>query len=160
MTYSRLVCCLLSVLVWHPWVSEAAESWLTVKVTVTSPPPCIINNNQQIVVEFNEVMTTQVYVNNYRRPVNYTLSCTGLSSNALKLQIVGTAGFNSQVLKTDKAGLGIALLQGENRVAVNGFLNFTYPNAPKLEAALVKQSGATLVGGRFNASATLKVIYQ
>lgn len=160
MTYSRLACCLLGVLAWLPWMSEAATNTLTVKVTVTSPPPCVINDNQQIVVEFAEVMTTQVDGSHYRRPVNYTLSCTDGASNALKLQLEGTAGFDGKVLKTNKTGLGIALLQGGDRLTVNSWLNFTYPAKPVLEAVPVKQSGVTLVGGEFTASATLKVAYQ
>lgn len=37
----------------------------------------------------DEVMTTRIDGSNYRRPVNYTLTCNGQSSNALKLQVQG-----------------------------------------------------------------------
>ena len=156
--YQKLLCCLLGVL---PWGSEAATSTLTVKVTVTSPPPCVINNDQPIVVQFDEVMTTQVDGTHYRRPVNFTLSCTGGVSNALKLQVYqSNVGFDGQVLRTDKAGLGIALLLRGERLAVNSWLNFTYPTKPVLEVVPVRQAGVTLTGGKFSASAILKVAYQ
>ncbi|CAI2019365.1 putative minor fimbrial subunit StfE [Serratia fonticola] len=152
--------CVLAVM---PLMLSAATSTVTIKVTVSAPPPCVINDDRPIEVEFGEVMTTRVDGNNYRRNVNYTLKCTNASSNAMKLQVNGTgAGFDSQVLQTNKAGLGIALLQDERRLPINtGWINFTYPNQPVLVAVPVKQSNVKLDGGEFfSAGATMKVAYQ
>ncbi len=143
-----------------PWVVQAVTT-VTVKVTVVAPPPCTINDDRPIEVEFGDVMTTRVDGSNYKMPVNYTLSCTEASSNAVKLQVQGNgASFDSTVLKTDKVGLGVQLLQGDSKLGVNNWLNFTYPNKPELWAVPVKQSGATLTGGEFTAGATMKVAYQ
>ncbi|EIM8480856.1 fimbrial protein [Serratia marcescens] len=139
----------------------AAVTTVTVKVTVVAPPPCIINDDRPIEVEFGDVMTTRVDGNNYKMPVNYSLSCTDASSNAMKLQVQGNgAGFDGTVLQTNKTGLGIELRQGDSKLAVNSWLNFTYPNKPELWAVPVKQSSATLTGGEFSAGATMKVAYQ
>lgn len=143
-----------------PLLAHAATT-VTVKVTVVAPPPCVINGNRTIEVDFGEVMTTRVDGKNYRTPVNYSLSCSGQSKNAMKLQVQGTgAAFDTTVLKTNKTGLGIQLQQGSSKLAVNGWLNFTYPNTPELWAVPVKQSGVNLSGGEFTAGATLKVAYQ
>ncbi|MGB8665546.1 MAG: fimbrial protein [Serratia inhibens] len=144
-----------------PVLAWAATATVTVKVTVVAPPPCVINGNRPIEVEFGDVMTTRVDGNNYKMPVNYTLSCTGSSSNAMKLQVKGTgAAFNATVLLTNKAGLGIELRQGDTKLAVNRWLTFSYPNTPTLWAVPVKQAGATLTGGEFSAGATMAVDYQ
>ncbi|WP_447880180.1 fimbrial protein [Serratia fonticola] len=146
----------LPVLAW-----AASTATVTVTVTVVAPPPCVINDGRPIEVEFGDVMTTQVDGDNYKMPVNYTLSCTGGTSNAMKLQVKGTgAAFDATVLQTNKAGFGIELRQGAGKQAVNDGLNFTYPNKPELWAVPVKQSGVTLTGGDFRAGATMAVDYQ
>ncbi|MCO7508689.1 fimbrial protein [Serratia fonticola] len=162
MRMSRKVDCLLiGMLAVLPLMSRAENILVTIKVTVLAPPPCTINSNRPIEVIFGDVMTTRVDGNNYRMPVNYTLLCTDSAHNAVKLQIQGNgASFDSTLLQTDKAGLGIELQQEGSKLAVNNWVNFTYPNKPVLWAVPVKQSGSTLTGGEFTASATMKVDYQ
>lgn len=142
----------------------AVSTWaatVTVTVTVLEPPSCIINDDRPIEVNFGEVLTTRVDGSHYRMPVVYSLSCKGAPSNAMKLQMQGSgAAFDSTVLRTSNAGLGIQLQQGSSKLAMNSWLNFTYPNVPSLWAVPVKQSGVTLSGGSFSAGATLKVAYQ
>lgn len=135
---------------------------LTFAMTVTIvAPPCVINNNRPIEVEFGDVMTTRVNGDNYKMPINYTLSCTKGAPNAMKLQVKGpTAGFDNTLLWTNKGGLGIELRQGVGKLAVNRWINFTYPNKPELWAVPVKQPGTILKGGEFIAVATLAVDYQ
>lgn len=159
-SHRQIVRGLRALLVAMPLSVQAATT-VTVKVTVVAPPPCVINGNRTIEVDFGEVMTTRVDGKNYRTAVNYSLSCSGQSKNAMKLQVQGTgAAFDSTVLKTNKTGLGIQLQQGGSKLAVNSWLNFTYPNTPELWAVPVKQSGVSLSGGEFTAGATLKVAYQ
>ncbi|KFL05470.1 fimbrial family protein [Serratia marcescens] len=145
-----------------PMLACAAPSaTVTVKVTVVAPPPCVINDDRPVEVEFGDVMTTRVDGDNYKMPVNYTLSCSGGTSNAMKLQVKGNgAAFDATVLQTNKTGLGIELRQGDGKLAVNSWLNFTYPNKPELWAVPVKQAGTTLTGGEFSAGATMAVDYQ
>ncbi|CAI1018691.1 Minor fimbrial protein prsF precursor [Serratia proteamaculans] len=150
---------MLAVLPMLAWAAPSAT--VTVKVTVVAPPPCVINDDRPIDVEFGDVMTTRVDGDNYKMPVNYTLSCTGGTSNAMKLQVKGTgAAFDATVLQTNQTGLGIELRQGASKLAVNSWLNFTYPNKPELWAVPVKQAGTTLTGGKFSAGATMAVDYQ
>ncbi|MBH2669683.1 fimbrial protein [Serratia marcescens] len=143
-----------------PLLAHTATT-VTVKVTVVAPPPCVINGNRTIEVDFDEVMIAQIDGKNYRMPVNYSLSCSGQSKNAMKLQVQGTgAAFDTTALKTNKTGLGIQLQQGSSKLALNSWLNFTYPNTPELWAVPVKQSGVTLSVGEFTAGATMKLDYQ
>lgn len=158
-TLQRMLAGVLAAL---PMLACAAPSaTVTVKVTVVAPPPCVINDDRPVEVEFGDVMTTRVDGDNYKMPVNYTLSCTGGTSNAMKLQVKGNgAAFDATVLQTNKTGLGIELRQGDGKLAVNSWLNFTYPNKPELWAVPVKQAGTTLTGGEFSAGATMAMDYQ
>ncbi|MGQ8775442.1 fimbrial protein [Serratia sp. NA_112.1] len=139
-----------------------AVTTLTVTVTIVAPPPCVINGNNVIEVNFgNDVMTTRVDGSYKKMPVAYRVECTNAPTNAMKMQVSGNgAGFDSGVLQTNRADLGVAFVRNGNRVPLNSWLNFTYPNTPTLEAVLVKQAGATLSGGAFSAGATMKVEYQ
>jgi len=142
----------------QPQIAAAVNSAIiTVKVTVMEPP-CTINDNRPIEVEFGDVMTTRVGGDNYRKQVSYSLSC---SSNMLKMQIQGApAAFDSTILHTNKTGLGIKLQQGNNTLVINKWLNFTNQNKPELWAVPVKQNGVSLTGGDFTAGAMMKIEYQ
>ena len=124
-------------------------------------PPCVVNGNNTIDVDFGDVMTTRVDGKNYRKQVSYTLTCEDGVSKALKLQVGGTAAaFNGELLNTSVTGLGIRVQNGSSNLAVNTWKNFTYPDKPALWVVPVQQPGVTLVGGKFSATATLNVAYQ
>ncbi|WP_232733440.1 fimbrial protein [Serratia marcescens] len=144
-----------------PVLAKTATATVTVKITLTAPP-CEVNNNNLIEVNFgNDVMTTRVDGEYKKMPINYTLQCQGGAYNAVRMRIDGQgASFDGGVLKTDKADFGIALLNNGKRFPINGWSNFTYPNQPMLEAVPVKRSGTRLSGGAFSAGATMRVEYQ
>ncbi|CAI1137703.1 fimbrial protein [Serratia marcescens] len=152
---------LLSVLAVFPPIVTAFTT-VNVRVAVVVPPPCVINDGNPILVDFEEVMTTRIDGNNYRKKVNYTLSCTGVTSLLVKLRLVGNgAGFDSTLLGTSVDGLGIELLQGNNiKLPLNGWVNFMYMRPPELWAVPVKRDGAVLKGGVFYAAATMELAYQ
>ncbi|WP_252960653.1 fimbrial protein [Serratia entomophila] len=141
--------------------TQATTATVNVRVTVLSPP-CVINGGRTIEVDFGDsLIITRVDGNNYTKAVDYTLTCTGNSSNAMKLQVMGNpTAFEPGALQTSVADLGIALKANGGALAVNEWLDFTYPNAPQLQAVPVKRAGATLAGGEFTAAATLRVDYQ
>lgn len=131
-----------------------------IKVTVVEPP-CTINDDRPIEIDFGDVLTTRVDGTNYRMPVNYTLSCPGAESKGMKLQVQGApASFDGNLLQTSVTGLGIGLQQGNGSLRVNDWVNFTYPGKPELWVVPVKQLGATLPAGVFTAAASMKVEYQ
>ncbi|RJK61675.1 exotoxin [Serratia marcescens] len=131
-------------------------------VTVTVPAlDCVINGNQPVEVNFGQVLANRVNGANYRRLVNYSVSCPNGYQNAMKIQLYGKAAeFDPGVLDTNISGLGIQLFSGDSKLPVNDWLNFTYPNVPALYAAPVKKEGATLVYGEFSAAAVMRVVYQ
>lgn len=139
----------------------ATSAVVTVKVTVVAPPPCIINDNKPIEVDFGDIMTTRVNGENYKMPVDYSWSCSGMISNEIKLRFDGVgASFDKSVLRTNTTGLGISLLVDGNKLPLNSWRTFTYPRKPEVFAIPVKQSGVSLKGGAFTASATMSIDYQ
>ncbi|MBC3211564.1 fimbrial protein [Serratia fonticola] len=153
--------CGLVLLVFGPQ-AQAASTVIKVTVTIVAPLPCVINDNNLIEVNFgNDVMTTRIDGSYKKQPVVYSVECKNVPNNAMKMQIQGTgAGFDGDVLQTNKDDLGVALLRNGNRQPINTWVNFTYPDLPTFEAVPVKQAGATLSGGTFSAGATMRVEYQ
>lgn len=135
---------------------------VNIRGVVVLPPPCTINNDQTIRVDFgDEVMTTRIDGVNYKETVVYSLSCDIQKSNSLKMSIQGYgANFNSNLLRTSKGDLGIALYHGTQPLNVNAWFNYIHPAKPELYAVLVKRGGAVLTGGQFTAAATLLIDYQ
>lgn len=141
-----------------------AETPITVKVTIMAPLPCILNAKQQIYVNFgDEIMTTRIDGDAYRKKIDYSLKCDEQAKNAMKLQIKGDgAVYDGTVLRTSRDGLGIAFEQQQpgKKLPINSWVNFNYPNLIDLYAVPVKKSGTDLKTGDFTASAMLYVDYQ
>lgn len=130
--------------------------------TVVAPLPCVINGNKIIDVNFgDDLLTSGVDGKNYIKTVDYSLECNTGGRNALKLQVQGnSASFDGSALQTNLANLGIALKANGNALAINGWINFTYPYKPVLQAVPVKRTGSTLANGKFTSAATLMISYQ
>jgi len=145
----------------QPVMAAGSTSTITVKVVLTAPP-CEVNNNQLIEVNFgNDVLTTRVDGDYKKRPVPYSIQCPPGAPAAMKMQVEGTgAVFDGEVLLTQITDFGIEIQTNGRRLPLNSWVNFSYPNWPPLEAVPVKRSGASLAGGYFSAGATMKVEYQ
>ncbi|WP_426133275.1 fimbrial protein [Pseudomonas sp. PWP3-1b2] len=139
-----------------------AETGLTIRAVIIAPPPCVINSGSTLNVPFgNDLLTSRVDGVNYRRDVPYTVTCDAPFSNALTLELRGAgAAFDSAVLMTRKADLGVKLFVNGADWPLNRAVNFTYPDFPVVQAVPVKRPGSTLTGGAFDATATLLVDYQ
>ncbi|CAI1543189.1 TPA: fimbrial protein [Serratia fonticola] len=146
-----------------PGTLAQAVTTVTVRITVVAPP-CVINGGGTLEVDFgNDVLTNRVDGSNYRRPIPYSVQCSGNTTNAMTLQIQGSqAGFGYNVLQTNKADLGIALFITDANIPLpfDMAFQFTYPKLLVLSAAPIKRPGSTLTAGTFSAGATLKVDYQ
>ncbi|WP_248945094.1 fimbrial protein [Serratia silvae] len=136
---------------------------VTYSGTLIDIPPCTINDGNRIDVDFGErVGINKVDGVNYRQRLNYQITCEETASNSvLTLSLSGGAtGFDSEALRTDKAGLGIRVYQNDQPFTPNSSLKIDQTNLPRLEAVPVKNAGATLTEGAFEAWATLRADYQ
>lgn len=160
--FTGAICFLAITLLYAEKGGAANTALVRITVAVIAPPPCTINNDQTIDVNFgSSVVTNRVNGVNYLQAVDYTLECKDNTSNAMKLQIQGSpTAFDSNALQTNVSDFGIALRANSKPLKINNWVNFNYPDKPLLEAVPVKRAGATLAGGDFSAGATLMVAYQ
>lgn len=142
-----------------PQAVAANFGQVTVKVKVAGPT-CHINRGNPINVDFgSSIIINQLDGVQYRQPLSFTLECSRLTSNTMRLRFSGSgAAFDTTLLATDKSGLGIRLLQGSgsgSSLALEDWFSFTYPSLPILQAVPVKQSGVSIDAGEFSGTATL-----
>ncbi|WP_447873271.1 fimbrial protein [Serratia fonticola] len=147
-----------------PTQAKDGEADMTFHGTLIEPPPCTINDGSQVDVDFGDrVGINKVDGVNYRQMLNYQITCDNTVSGhwVLTLSLSGsTAGFDNEALLTDKTGLGIRVYQNDKPFTPNSTLGINLINPPRLEAVPVKQGGATLTEGPFEAWATLRAEYQ
>lgn len=167
-----LLCGLLLVTLQVPAQAAEGDS-TTVYITgvLMDAPECTVNGNNKIDVDFGKnVNIHEIDGTTYgKTQLVYSLNCTSLTSEKLKLSVAGDpAPFGTGLLKTNKDGLGIRLYHGNTVLpAGNGMaqaVNFTWLNnsgmLPPLYAVPVAQSGVRLTGGDFTGSGTLVIEYQ
>lgn len=130
--------------------------------TLIEPPPCTINGGSTIEVDFKEVGISKVDGEQYRQPVNYTITCsTDTLPWEMILTVQGTATpFEASAVQSSVVDLGIKLLQNGIPLELNKPLVITPSSPPVLEAVPIKRPGSTLSPGGFTASATLLANYQ
>lgn len=149
-------------LLWTLSQGAQADINVTISGTVLAPPPCVINGGTTLTVPFGDALqTTRIDGINYQRGVDYKVSCTNPSSNAMTLELKGTgATFDAKSLATSKADLGVKLYVDGADWPLNTAVKFTYPTLPDVQAVPVKRLGSTLTSGGFTAVATLVVALQ
>ncbi|ABV18728.1 hypothetical protein AOY64_07445 [Escherichia coli] len=136
---------------------------LTLRVLVDGPPPCTIKGSK---VEFGDMIGNNVNGTNYRQDAKYTLNCANSLANDLRMQLRGdTWVINGEtVLRTDITALGIRIENAADNslftIGNNSWTAFNINNQPQLKAVPVKENGAQLATGEFNARLTMVVDYQ
>lgn len=143
---------------------SAGDADMVFRGTLIEPPPCSINDDNRVDVDFGErVGINKVDGVNYRQAVNYQITCDNPGSKnwALTLSLTGAAaGFDEQALQTNRTDLGIRIYQNDKPFTPGSTLDINISNPPRLEAVPVKREGATLTEGAFESWATLRADYQ
>lgn len=148
--------------------SEGDTTTINVSGVLLDTPDCTVNGNNSIDVDFgDDVVISRIDGLTYKKTqLIYSLVCTSLAKQGLTVTVKGTpASFNSQLIATDKEGLGIQmLLYGAIPIGPGTAMNFDYSdtnsNAVNLWAVLSAQSGATLTATDFSGAGTLVFGYQ
>ncbi|EJD6498859.1 fimbrial protein [Providencia rettgeri] len=138
---------------------------VTIPITgvVLAPPPCVINNNQIIKIDFKEVMSTRIDGLAYAKPVNYNIDCSKRPTSQMKMSLIGNPAIfdTTGAVATNIPGLGIGFRYNGNKLHLNEEIKFVYPNAPQFEAVPVRDLSKPLTqGGAFQAGVTIKLDYQ
>ncbi|CAI1189881.1 putative minor fimbrial subunit StfF [Serratia marcescens] len=131
--------------------------------TLVEPPACTINNGGLVDVDFgNRVGIKKVDGVNYLQPMNYQINCDpNAQAWAMTLEIVGvSADYDRAAVVTGVKDLAIQIKQNGVPFELNKPIPIQLTNPPHLEAVPVKRQRATLKEGPFEATATLKAVYQ
>ena len=131
--------------------------------TLIEPPPCTINNDGQVDVDFgSRVGVKKVDGVNYLQVMNYRIKCDpSVSARDMTLEIIGTpADYDAAAVSSNVTDLAIQIKQNGVPVELNKPIHISMTTPPILSAVPVKRVGATLVEGPFEATATLRAVYQ
>ncbi|ELY3087888.1 fimbrial protein [Klebsiella aerogenes] len=135
--------------------------------TLIEPPPCNISNDQTILVPFGDnVGINKIDGVNYRQPVEYSLNCDITSPQdglSVELSTTNPTAYDTSAVNTDITGLGIRLLVEGVPAVFDTPMPVDLQGSqlpPHIEAVPVKAPDASLTEGPFNATVTLKVVYQ
>ncbi|MEE4411994.1 MULTISPECIES: fimbrial protein [unclassified Serratia (in: enterobacteria)] len=121
--------------------------------------PCEVNSGGLIEVNFDNVIIRGIDGVQYRQPVPYLITCTGLGS--VRLRVQGTAvGFDNAAVVTDKTGLGIRIEQNGTPMRLNQPIPVDLATPPTLTAVPVANPASPPVAGTFVARATIVADYQ
>lgn len=145
----------------------SAADWETDNVrlrgTLIESPPCTINQGGQVDVDFGtRVGVKKVDGVNHKQVMNYQITCDP-NSNAsdMTLEIMGTpADFDAAAVSSNVTDLAIQIQQNGVPFELNKPIPISQTSPPKLYAVPVKRSGAVLMEGPFEATATLRAVYQ
>ncbi|WLH26069.1 fimbrial protein [Pseudomonas sp. FP215] len=146
---------------------ENASGWesnnLILRGTLIEPPPCTINDGGQVDVNFgNRVGVKKVDGVNYQQVMNYQITCDPTANTwDMTLEIIGTpADYDTAAVTSDVADLAIQIKQNGVPFELNKPIPIRLTTPPILSAVPVKRAGATLMEGPFEATATLRAVYQ
>ena len=131
--------------------------------TLIEPPPCTINNDGQVDVDFGRrVGVKKVDGVNYLQVMNYRIKCDpSVSARDMTLEIIGTpADYDAAAVSSNVTDLAIQIKQNGVPFELNKPIPISLTTPPILSAVPVKRIGATLVEGPFEATATLRAVYQ
>lgn len=129
---------------------------------IIDPPPCLINNEKQIDIDFGDKLgINKIDGNNYRQKINYTIECYSDPSAAmLLLTVTGKVmSGDKSAIQSSKPGLGIRLLENNRHIHIGQGWVINTSTPPLLEAVPVADAKIQLVEGDFVASASLMAEY-
>ncbi|UVM58465.1 fimbrial protein [Pseudomonas sp. B21-012] len=129
------------------------------------PPACTVSDKgRRLEVHFESVIAiNNINGDQYRQAVPYQIDCPGAAESGvsynMKLTLLGTpTQFDPAAIQSSLPDLGIKMLLGGTDLVLNEPRQIDISNTstlPTLEAVPVKNSGAALDSGNFDASALL-----
>lgn len=143
--------------------SDRESNNLILRGTLIVPSPCAINQGGQVDVNFgSRVGVKKVDGVNYQQMMNYHITCDPTASSSdMTLEIIGIpADYDAAAVTTDVADLAIQIKQNGVPFELNKPIPIRLISPPILSAVPVKRAGVSLKEGPFEATATLRAVYQ
>lgn len=129
------------------------------KGTLVESIPCEINNGGLIEIDFDTLIIRSIDGDKYRRPVPYSVICTGTGS--VRLSVQGTpASFDNTAVVTNQSGLGIRVEQDGSPLRINQYIAINHLLPPTLTVVPVTNPASLPSSGAFTSRATIIADYQ
>lgn len=133
--------------------------------TLINPVSCVVENKESgVFINFgDDIIPRKIDGVNYTREIDLNIVCQAPVTNALKIRFYGGAplsGFDKNVVGLTNPYLGIALTMDGRKVAVNEWVNFTYPKKFILKMTLVKKPDMKIPSGSFSGYVVTYIEYQ
>lgn len=146
----------------YPNVSSSHSVFLNIKGTVVSPPPCTINDDVDIDVNFGNVSINTLNSSDEEGvKIPLSIVCDSSVSKDVILSLVAvSSNFDNDFIGTDIPGLGIELKNDTTLLPPGGEIPITWGHDVILTARVKKDPSEDVVAGDFMASSTLMVSYE
>ena len=126
---------------------------------IVDPPPCVINNDKPVDVEFDVLLIDKVNGDRYSQPIPVEISCPDTFKGEIKLAIGGTASdFNINALATNRKDFALLVVLNEQPMTINQFYDVNWRQHVALKAVPLINPHGNAEAGEFSASATLMAI--
>lgn len=151
----------LAIYMCYLWLNLPAASAVNVNFQgrLVESIPCEINSGGLIEVDFDNVIIRGIDGDKYRRPVPYSVHCTGTGSIRLSIQATAVS-FDNTAVVTNKSGLGIRIEQNGTPMRLNQFIPINLTRPPTLTVVPVANPASLPDEGAFVARATIISDYQ
>ncbi|MBK0089571.1 fimbrial protein [Erwinia sp. S59] len=138
---------------------SAQATDVTFKGTLVESIPCEINSGGTITIDFDTLIIRGIDGDKYRRPVPYSVACTGTGSVRLSVQGTPTS-FDNTAVVTNKSGLGIRVEQNGSPLRINQYIAINLLRPPTLTVVPVANPASLPDAGDFTSRATIIADYQ
>lgn len=139
--------------------SSPINGAIQVTGTVFLPPPCQINSNASVNVEFGDIRTDLIDGETYgSQVIPASITCDSAPSAQLQVRLNGIADSSgSSILRTSVSGLGIRILHDGDDFPLNAPVDVAQGSF-SLTAVPITANSKLLQAGEFSAIATLVLI--
>jgi type 1 fimbria pilin len=146
------------------YASPQTNTDITFSGTLLDAPPCTINGDEPVEIDFGEVGVNKVDGQNYAQTFTLTYDCEGVSTDKVLRYLGAATAFDTAAVQSTIPEFGIRLQHRKDNAitpfAVGSTLSIpSYLGASQFIATPVKNAGAELQEGAFTAAATLQLEY-
>lgn len=159
---AAVLCTLAGLTLFSGRVTAAPEIYtFTMTANVVQSASCQLNDGKDVEVSFGDLVDiAKINAAAYQSVIAYNFHCRLPGKNAVTLEIDGTSADFGQGMLHVRPGLAIKIMNGDRVQPVNTPFAIEGDNPPVLMAVLVKEPAATLTPGHFEATATIKAVYE
>lgn len=141
---------------------ETKTVQVSISGTVVANGSCSFQGGKSMEINFGNVYVDEIKAGTRKENINYTINCEGdAGGKTISMKLKGSAAsFDSGVIKTDTAGLGIRFLKDGQKQAINAWFSINPASPPVIQAQLISDDKEKFDDGKaFSSTAMIEVNY-